>query len=95
MAIFFDPKLSGEATHRPAIRQPPLREEMYHKLLKMVLGRSPDADPPEQDLYFLFDGGKEGIHSDLLRPFSGMNKCCKTFSIYKDEDSVSRRFARV
>ena len=24
-------------------------------------------------MYFLFDGGKDGIHSDLLRCFSGMD----------------------
>ena len=95
VAIFYDPKLSGEATHRPAIRQPPLRKEVFAKLLKTVLGRSPDGDPPEQDVYFLFDGGKDGIHSDLLRPFSSMDVLAWTYSIYRDEDSVSRRFAKV
>ena len=95
VAIFFDPKLNGEATHRPAIRQPPFRKDGYNKLLRMVLARSADPNPPEQDAYFLFDGGKEGIHSDLLRPFGGLDKSCKTISIYKDEDSVTRRFSKV
>ena len=81
--------------HRPAIRQPPFRKDTYLKLLKSVLARSPDGGIPEQDAYFLFDGGKEGLHSDLLRPFNGMAKSCKTYSIYNDDDSIIRRFAKV
>ena len=36
--VFYDPKVSGEASHRPVIRQPPSWEEHYSKLIKMVVG---------------------------------------------------------
>ena len=52
VAIFYDPKLSGEATHRPAIRQPPFRKDPYSQLIKMLQARSIDNNPPEQDAYF-------------------------------------------
>ena len=38
VAVSYDPKVSGEAARRPAIRQPPFRKEHYSKLIKMVLG---------------------------------------------------------
>ena len=63
VAIFHDSKSCGESTHRPAIRQPPFRKDAYLKLLKSVLARSPDGNVPEQDAYFLFDGGRDGLYT--------------------------------
>jgi hypothetical protein len=83
VGIIFDHKLSGEAAHRPAIRQPPFRKAGFEMRMKACLARSKTANPPEQDAYFLFDGGKEGLHNELLKPFSGMQKCVKQYTVIK------------
>ena len=57
-AVFYDPKLSGEPTHRPNIRTAPLRAE-YGKNIKHVIARF-EAEPdtlPVGDAYFLLDNG--------------------------------------
>ena len=72
-AIFFDPKLSGEPTHRPNIRTAPLRAE-YGNNTKKVIARF-QAEPealPVGDAYFLFDNGKSGNYPELMKPFAGM-----------------------
>ena len=68
---------------RPAIRQPPFRKDAYLKLLKSP-GAPAGRGPP---------GAGRLLH--LRRPFSGMAKCWKVYLIYKDNDSVIRRFAKV
>ena len=63
IGVFYDPKVSGEANHRPMQRVPPLRVELVRRLLdlaKVPLWVSGGDGVPEGDLYFLFDGGKSG-----------------------------------
>ncbi len=97
VAIFFDPKLSGEPLHRPGLRTASVRAETYHDIVKVLLGRHGGANTPigEQDLYFLMDGGKQGIQNELLRPFAGKDKSVKTYMIHKDEESMMQRYGKV
>ena len=74
MAISYDPKVSGETAHRPAIRQPPFRKELYNKRIKMHLSRSSDGTSPEQDAYVMLDGGKDGHNIGRIRPVHGARR---------------------
>ena len=95
-AIFYDPQLSGEPMHRPAIRTAPLRA-VYQKIIAKVLARFGDSDEelPAGDLYFLFDNGKSGNTNDLLKPFMGKSKVVKQFLIHKEQESVAKRYKKV
>jgi len=98
IGVFYDPKLSGEANHRPQLRVPPLRYEPFKRLIELARGRfGPEVgdDIPDGDLYFLFDGGKMGNQVELLKPFSGKPKSVKTFILWRDEDSLVQRQFRV
>ena len=98
IGVFYDPKVSGEANHRPMQRVPPLRVELVRRLLDIAKSRfgSQEGDGvPEGDLYFLFDGGKSGNQADLLKPFQSKQKTVKTFLLWRDEDSVTQRLQRV
>jgi hypothetical protein len=56
IGVFYDPKLSGEANHRPQLRVPPLRYELFKRLIELARGRfGPEVgdDIPEGDLCFL------------------------------------------
>jgi hypothetical protein len=55
IGIFYDPKLSGEANHRPQLRVPPLRYESLKRLIELARSRfgvEVGDDIPEGDLYF-------------------------------------------
>ena len=98
IGVFYDPKVSGEANHRPMQRVPPLRAELVRRLLDLAKSRfgSQEGDGvPEGDLYFLFDGGKSGNQAELLKPFQSKQKTVKTFLLWRDEDSVTQRLQRV
>ena len=82
IGVFYDPKVSGEANHRPMQRVPPLRAELVRRLLDLAksrFGSQEGGGVPEGDLYFLFDGGKSGNQAELLKPFHSKQKTVKTF----------------
>jgi len=98
VGIVFDPKLAGEANHRPQLRVPPLRLDNYKRLIELARGRfgtEVGDDIPEGDLYFVLDGGKAGNTTDLLKPFASKAKTVRTFTLWRDEDSMTQRLARV
>ncbi len=97
VAIFFDPKLSGEPLHRPGLRTASVRAETYNDIVKVLLGRHGMAKSAigEQDLYFVMDGGKQGAQNELLKPFAGKEKSVKTYMIHKDEESMMQRYGKV
>ncbi len=87
MGIFYDPKLSGEPNHRPALRFATVRNETYANLMQPVLQRhrmEGSTELTDGDLYFLMDGKKTGCHSELLRPFLGKDKTVREFVLHKD-----------
>jgi hypothetical protein len=98
IGIFYDPKLAGEANHRPMIRVPPLRTDKFQELVTAARSRFgaevPDGELPPGDLYFLCDGGKPGNQTELMRPFHGMTKSVRTFTLWRDEESLVMRLAR-
>ena len=72
-AVFHDPKLSGEPTHRPNIRTAPLRAEYGHHINKVSTRFQAELEAlPVGDAYFLFDNGKTGnscrAHEAIRRP---------------------------
>ena len=98
IGVFFDPRFTGEAQSKPQHRVPPLRADLYRRLMDFALarlhGENTSAALPHGDLYFLFDGGKQN-QADLLRPFQGKTKLVKNFYITKDEESLTKRLQRV
>ena len=85
-AILFDVKNSGEASHRPALRMPPLHES-YGRMIKMIMerfGKNHQPDPARgearptplssPDVFLLMNGGKDGNHNEFLKPFAGVKK---------------------
>ena len=55
IGIIYDPKLSGEANHRPQLRVPPLRYECLKRLIELArsrFGAVVGDDIPQGDLYF-------------------------------------------
>ena len=95
-AVFYDPKLSGEPTHRPNIRTAPLRAECGQNIKKVIARCATEPDTlPVGDAYFLFDNGKSGNYPELMKPFAGMEKTVKQYVVYKEEMSVHKRFKRV
>ena len=100
IGIFYDPKVAGEANHRPMTRVPPLRAEQVRRLVELTRGRFGTSEVaadeiPMGDLYFLFDGGRAGNQNELLKPFAGKPKSVKTFMLWRDEDSLTQRLQRV
>jgi len=98
IGIFFDPKLSGEANHRPQWRMPPLRMDNYKRLIELARGRFGETvgdDILDGDLYFVMDGGKTGNQQELLKPFASKLKSVKLFTLWRDEDSMTQRLQRV
>ena len=108
VAILFDVKNSGEAAHRPALRMPPLRHESYGRMIKMVIerfGRNHRRDPvtgqahptplSSSDVFLLMNGGKDGNHSEFLKPFAGVKKDVKNITLFKDERSSCQRLGKV
>ena len=108
VAILFDVKNSGEAAHRPALRMPPLRHESYGRMIKMVIerfGQNHQRDPvtgqahptplSSSDVFLLMNGGKDGNHSEFLKPFAGVKKDVKNITLFKDERSSCQRLGKV
>jgi hypothetical protein len=109
VAIIYDVKCSGEATHRPNLRIPPLQREKGAGTLKPLIeaarGRHPprlasgDAAPDDSldvgDLYLLLDGGMTGNMAALMKPFQGKERASKSLTIIKEQASVDARHERV
>lgn len=99
VGIMIDVKNHGEASHRPQLRVPPFRSELHKANMDIANNRVPNTDNSASimagDVYFIFDGGKAGNTSDLLKPFLGKPKSVKTFTIIKDEESTTARLGRI
>ena len=94
VAILFDVKNSGEASHRPALRIPPLAEQRYGPKIKMVMERfgAPEPDPAtgqavptinSSDVFLVMNGGKEGNQTEFMKPFVGAKKYMKNIALYR------------
>ena len=64
VAIFSDPKISGESAHQPHCRLATFRITRLKKLLTAVMKTREDqpTELHEGDIYFLSDGFKSGEH---------------------------------
>ena len=83
VAVFFDPKLSREATHRPNWRTCTVRQS-YAELVKTVLKRNLAEDDPlgPNDAFFLFDTNKRPVKEKLMEAFAGKDKVVKSFQCW-------------
>ena len=89
--FFFDSKKYGEAMTRPDLRQPPLRDALYTRLVKAVLTARTEGEhaPVLQtgDLALILDGGRPGNKNKLLAPWKeGTNKEGSAKKNQKDDD---------
>lgn len=71
--IHYDQKKFGEASTRPDVRGPTLRDAVYGRLVKAVLKARATGDAPATlqpgDIALLLNGGKDGLKSKLLLPW--------------------------
>ena len=109
VGIFFDVKCSGEATHRPHLRIPPLQRgdaTTLKPLLEVARARlapprlptgmdAPEGSLDAGDIYFLLDGGMSGNVGAMRKAFNSKDKVSKTFTVLKDLASVDKRHERV
>jgi hypothetical protein len=107
VGVFFDENCSGEATHRPHLRIPPLqRGDAMLNLLEAASARfapprlptgldAPEGSLDAGDTYFLQDGGMTGNVGTMLKAFHSEDKVSKTFTVLKDLASVDKRHERV
>ena len=108
VAIIYDVKCSGEATHRPNLRIPPLQargEATLKPLVEAARARvtprlpsgedAPDGSLDAGDIYFLLDGGMSGNVNTLFKAFQGKEKSTNKFYIVKDLKSLDARHERV
>ena len=103
VAILFDVKNSGGASHLPALRIPPLSDQRYGPKIKMVMERfgAPEPDPatgqvaPTSDVFLVMNGGKEGNQTEFLKPFVGAKKYVKNITLYREEESAMNRLGKV
>ena len=69
----FDIKKFGEATSRPDVRCPKLKDGPYHRLVRCLLQARMRGDTPAAlgpgEVAVLLDGGKSGNASRLLAPW--------------------------
>ena len=69
----FDVKKFGEASSRPDVRCPPLKDGPYHRLVRCLLQARTRGDMPAAlgpgEVAVLLDGGKSGNASRLLAPW--------------------------
>ena len=93
--IFYDPKLSGEPNGRPQVRTCGVRET-YKDLITVMLKRHGEPEDPigMNDVYVLLDGSKPSSHGQLMKPFPS-KKAVKEFRVYREEESVLRRYEKV
>ncbi len=97
IAIYYDPKLSGEPSHRPNIRTATVRDSTYKDLIKCIMDArgAKEGTIADGDVYFLLDGGKVPGMSGLMSPFQHRKKCVKQFTVIKDFESQSLRAGKV
>ena len=98
IGMFFDPKLTREANHRPQLRMPPLRLDNYKRLIELARDRFGTELGDEilvGDWYFVLDGGKSGNNVELLKPFVSKAVTLRSFTLWRDKDSMTQRLARV
>ena len=98
IGMFFDPKLTREANHRPQLRMPPLRLDNYKRLIELARDRFGTEVGDEilvGDWYFVLDGGKSGNNVELLKPFVSKAVTLRSFTLWRDKDSMTQRLARV
>ena len=50
---------------------------------------------PWGGLYFVLDGGKSGNNVELLKPFVSKAVALRSFTLWRDKDSMTQRLARV
>ena len=95
VGIFYDPKLSGEPNGRPQVRTCGVRET-YKDLITAMLKRHGEPEDPigMNDLYFLLDGSKLPNQAQLMKPFPA-KKAVKEFRVFREEESVLRRYEKV
>ena len=98
VAVIYDTKLHGEATHRPSIRLPPFQCDDVKMMLEAARDRfrTPNSDGilPATDLYFLLDGGRD-ITSGLTSYFRGKETTNKQLHVIYEPDSLLKRYTRV
>jgi len=104
VGIFYDVKCSGEATHRPNLRIPPLQrgEASLKPLLEAARARlipqlpsgeaAPDGSLDAGD--FLLDGGTGNVGT-MHKAFQSKDRVSKSFTVLKDVNSVDARHERV
>ena len=72
-----------------------MQQEHFGELMKVAFARggttTPEDDIPENDLYFIFDSGKQGNITEFLKPFAGKQKSVQTFLVHKDEELTQNR----
>ena len=106
VAILFDVKNSGEASHRPALRMPPLTDQRYGPKIKMVMERfgAPEPDPAtgqavptisSSDVFLVMNGGKDGNQAEFMKPFAGAKKYVKNITLFREEESAMNRLGKV
>ena len=106
VAILFDVKNSGEASHRPALRMPPLTDQRYGPKIKMVMERfgAPEPDPAtgqavptisSSDVFLVMNGGKDGNQAEFMKPFAGAKKFVKNITLFREEESAMNRLGKV
>ena len=67
--IFYNPNHAGESSSKPTCRQPPLRQGGDHlKRLSNIVFRLRKHELADNDLWFIFDGGREGVRSINIQP---------------------------
>jgi hypothetical protein len=98
VAVIYDTKLHGEATHRPSIRLPPFQGDDVKVMLEAARDRfrTPHSDGilPATDLYFLLDGGRD-ITSGLTSYFRGKETTSKQLHVIYEPDGLLKRYTRV
>jgi hypothetical protein len=98
VAVIYDTKLHGEATHRPSIRLPPFQGDDVKVMLEAARDRfrTPHSDGilPATDLYFLLDGGRDITHG-LTSYFRGKETTSKQLHVIYEPDSLLKRYTRV
>lgn len=95
--IWYDVKLSGEATNQPAFRVPPLKTDRLRRVITgMGLIRGNETEISDQDVYGILDGGRHGNASAIINQFAlpggkPMKRNVRTVYIAYSEESMQER----
>ena len=88
--FYFDVKQSGEALTRPELRVTPLRDGIYHRLVRTVLvARTMNGATPglrSGEVAILLDGGRAGNATKLIAPWREGTAKDKKTSKQDDDD---------